>query len=118
MFIHNKTLPYSIWVQEFQIACGLYEKELKKTAPCGFGSPVEVYGVIEKVTLATTKEVFVKLYLSNSKDRSLVEYAILCNVTSYAHYSWCFEKFLSHFFPRNFYQKVGNPAYSHRNWHC
>ena len=109
MFIHNKTLPYSVWVQEFQIACGRYEKELKKTAPCGFGSLVEVYGVIKKVTLATTKKVFVKLYLSNSKDRSLVGYAILYNVNSYTHYSWCFKNSLPPF-SKKFLSKSGQSS--------
>ena len=48
-----------------------------------FGSLIEVYRAIEKVALATTKEVFVKLYLSNSKNIDLVEYTILYNVYSY-----------------------------------
>ena len=48
-----------------------------------FGSLIEVYRAIEKVALATTKEVFVKLYLSNSKNIDLVEYTILYNIYSY-----------------------------------
>ncbi|CAG8651666.1 14219_t:CDS:1, partial [Dentiscutata heterogama] len=48
MFFHNKTLPNSIWVQEFQIACKNYEIKLKKTASCGFGFPVEVYRAIKQ----------------------------------------------------------------------
>ena len=83
MFLYNKTSLSSNWIQELQIACEQYEIELKKTASCGFGSLVEVYGAIEKVALATTKEVFVKSYLSNSKNIDLVEYTILYNVYSY-----------------------------------
>ena len=83
MFLYNKTSLSSNWIQELQIACEQYETELKKTASCGFGSLVEVYGAIEKVALATTKEVFVKSYLSNSKNIDLVEYTILYNVYSY-----------------------------------
>ena len=83
MFLYNKTSLSSNWIQGLQIACKQYEIELKKTASCGFGSLVEVYGAIEKVALATTKEVFVKSYLSNSKNIDLVEYTILYNVYSY-----------------------------------
>src|SRR5437764_11646750 len=83
MFLYNKTSRSSNWIQGLQIVCEQYETELKKTASCGFGSLVEVYGAIEKVALATTKEVFVKSYLSNSKNIDLVEYTILYNVYSY-----------------------------------
>ena len=83
MFLYNKTSLSSNWIQGLQIACEQYEIELKKTASCGFGSLVEVYRAIEKVALATTKEVFVKSYLSNSKNIDLVEYTILYNVYSY-----------------------------------
>ena len=83
MFFHNKTLLNSIWGQEFQIACKRYEIELKKTASCGFGSPVEVFGAIEQVALVTTKKVFVKLYRSKRKDKSLDKYTILYNINSY-----------------------------------
>ena len=83
MFLYNKTSLSSNWIQGLQIAYEQYEIELKKTASCGFGSLVEVYRAIEKVALATTKEVFVKSYLSNSKNIDLVEYTILYNVYSY-----------------------------------
>src|SRR5437868_7771386 len=83
MFLYNKTSLSSNWIQELQIACKQYETELKKTAFCGFGSLVEVYRAIEKVALATTKKVFVKSYLSNSKNIDLVEYTILYNVYFY-----------------------------------
>ena len=56
---------------------------MKKTASCKFDSLVEVYGAIKKVALTTTKEVFVKSYLSNSKNIDLVENTILYNIYSY-----------------------------------
>src|ERR1041384_1859247 len=84
MFFHNKTYPNSIWVQEFQIAYKHYEIELKKIASCGFGSLVEVYRAIEQVALVTTKKVFIKLYQSKRKDKSLDKYTILYNINSYA----------------------------------
>ena len=96
---------------------GPLEIEMKKiAAPCGFGSPAEVYRVIELVTWATTQKVFVKLYQSNNRDSSLVWYIILYNIHSFKSF-----KLVQQTLPptpllglRKFQQKVGILVYPYQ----